>query len=212
MKSDDPELKQRLLDAALQLFAEHGRDGVSLRDIAEKAGATHGSIRHHFGTKDDLYLTATLQLTSIDLLIKGAPFPHKEPASPEDGERQLIHFVKRFVVIQARTGQNAEASLGMMRAEFMQDGGPDPVFYERVIRPGHENVKRILHAIRPDIDDDETLEILAFNIIFQCVMIRIGNGIVLKRLKKQRLTRRDADRIAGLIADTTLMGLHQLGR
>ena len=100
----------------------------------------------------------------------------------------------------------------MIRAEIMQDGCPDPVFYERVIRPAHDRMKQVVQSIRPDIDDDETLEILAFNIIFQCVMIRIGNGIVLKRLKRQRLTRRDTDRIAELIADTALMGLHHLGR
>ena len=184
----------------------------SLRDSAEKAGATHGSIRHHFGTKDNLYLAAIMQLESIDSSLPELDPVQKLGIRLAGGEEKLRHIVRHFVAFHAKASQDRIASLGMIRAEIMQDGGPDPVFYERVIRPAHDRMKQVVQSIRPDIDDDETLEILAFNIIFQCVMIRIGNGIVLKRLKRQRLTRRDTDRIAELIADTALMGLHHLGR
>jgi AcrR family transcriptional regulator len=44
-----------VLDAALALFATRGFDGVSLRDIAEAAGTTHGLVRHHFGAKQDIW-------------------------------------------------------------------------------------------------------------------------------------------------------------
>lgn len=44
-----------VLDAALALFAARGYDGVSLRDIAEAAGTTHGLVRHHFGAKEDVW-------------------------------------------------------------------------------------------------------------------------------------------------------------
>lgn len=212
MKSGDAQLKQRLLDAALQLFAKHGRDGVSLRDIAEKARATHGSIRHHFGTKSNLYLAAIMQLKSIDSSLPDVdPLPRLR-SKVATGEEKLRHVVRHFVAFQAKASESQFASLGMMRAEVTREGGPDPVFYDRIIRPGHEKMKQIVQLIRPDIDDDETLEILAFNIIFQCVMIRIGHGIVLKRLGKRKLTRRDTDRIAELIADTSLVGLKKLNR
>ncbi|MEL6340446.1 MAG: CerR family C-terminal domain-containing protein [Myxococcota bacterium] len=210
MKSDDAQLKQRLLDAALHLFAEHGRDGVSVRDIAEKARATHGSIRHHFGTKDNLYLAAIMQLKSIDSFLPNLDPLQELGIRHVSNEEQLRHMVRHFVTFQAKASQDRIASLGMIRAEVTREGGPDPVFYDRVIRPAHDRMKQILQSIRPDITDDETLEIIAFNIIFQCVMIRIGNRIVLKRLGKRKLTRRDTDRIAELIADTALEGLKNL--
>lgn len=47
--------RQRLIDAALALFAERGFEGVSLRDIAVRAGTTHGLLRHHFGSKTGLW-------------------------------------------------------------------------------------------------------------------------------------------------------------
>lgn len=51
--SDDP--ASRIQDAATELFAEHGFEGASVRDIARKAGVTVGSINYYFGSKDSLY-------------------------------------------------------------------------------------------------------------------------------------------------------------
>lgn len=47
--------KQKIIDAALTAFAREGFYNAKLRDIAEVAGTTHSLIRHHFGSKDDLW-------------------------------------------------------------------------------------------------------------------------------------------------------------
>lgn len=49
------ETRQRIIGVALALFANRGYEGVSVRDIAEGAGATHGLIRHHFGSKEGVW-------------------------------------------------------------------------------------------------------------------------------------------------------------
>lgn len=46
--------RQRLLDAALELFAERGYDGASVRDITEQAGVSVGLVNKHFGSKEGL--------------------------------------------------------------------------------------------------------------------------------------------------------------
>ena len=47
--------KKKILMAALEVFAKEGYPDARLRDIAARAGATHGLIRHHFGSKEDLW-------------------------------------------------------------------------------------------------------------------------------------------------------------
>ncbi len=49
------ETRRDILKAAGQHFAAHGFAAASLRDIGDSAGTTHGVIRHHFGTKEDLW-------------------------------------------------------------------------------------------------------------------------------------------------------------
>lgn len=43
--------RTHILDVAERLFAEHGLDSVSIRDITTKAKASLGAINYHFGTK-----------------------------------------------------------------------------------------------------------------------------------------------------------------
>jgi AcrR family transcriptional regulator len=44
----------KLVDAAGELFARNGPDGVSLREVASAAGVNYGLIHQYIGTKDDL--------------------------------------------------------------------------------------------------------------------------------------------------------------
>ncbi|MBV9229286.1 MAG: TetR/AcrR family transcriptional regulator [Chloroflexi bacterium] len=46
--------RERLLDAALELFAERGFEATSTKLIAQQAGVPHGLIHYHFGTKHNL--------------------------------------------------------------------------------------------------------------------------------------------------------------
>lgn len=47
--------KQRILDAAEELFAAHGYDGVTLRQIAQQAGVDVALANYHFGKKRALF-------------------------------------------------------------------------------------------------------------------------------------------------------------
>ena len=51
---DSPTTRERILDAAEQLFAEHGFDGTSLRRITQAAGVNLAAVHYHFGSKDAL--------------------------------------------------------------------------------------------------------------------------------------------------------------
>ena len=70
-------------DEALRLFAEHGPDAVSVRQIAAAAGVSPGLVIHHFGSKDGLreavdahvlamFGTMLGELTTPDLYDPGA--------------------------------------------------------------------------------------------------------------------------------------------
>jgi len=51
-----PNLREAILAAAEELFSSNGFNAVSVRDIAQAAGANPGSVTYHFKTKDGLLL------------------------------------------------------------------------------------------------------------------------------------------------------------
>jgi len=48
--------RQKVLAAALDLFAAHGFDGVSMNAIASRVGISKANVFHHFGSKEGLYV------------------------------------------------------------------------------------------------------------------------------------------------------------
>lgn len=58
VNADAEATRRKVLGAASVLFAEHGLDGVSVRDVARDAGVSLGLVHHYFGSKDALYQAA----------------------------------------------------------------------------------------------------------------------------------------------------------
>ena len=53
--------RQRIIDAAVDLFTDHGFSATGLNDIAERAQVTTGAFYYHFGSKEALAAAITQQ-------------------------------------------------------------------------------------------------------------------------------------------------------
>lgn len=61
-KRNDPDRRQRIIDATLDAIAAHGVSGTTHRRIAALAAVPLGSVTYYFATLDDLMAEAFLQL------------------------------------------------------------------------------------------------------------------------------------------------------
>ena len=48
--------RERLLEAAARVYAQHGFGGATLDEVAAEAGLTKGAVYSHFGSKENLLL------------------------------------------------------------------------------------------------------------------------------------------------------------
>ena len=114
--------RQVILAAARDLFAQHGVDGVSVRQIAAAAGINHALVHRYFGTKDEM--VAAIMLREARALT--------EMARPEaDPETSLASMMEAFTYL---SGEGRTSMLLMLRAEL--DGlAPERIFDEEPLRP-----------------------------------------------------------------------------
>lgn len=82
------EVKDEILNAAIELFSKRGFEGVSIREIATLAKVHFSSIRYHFGDKEELY-KACISKHGESRLISAQRFLGAEPKSPEDMRLRL---------------------------------------------------------------------------------------------------------------------------
>ncbi len=56
--------------AALAIATERGLHAVTLRAVAERAGVSHGLVRHHFGTRDGLISATVAEAASRTMYLE----------------------------------------------------------------------------------------------------------------------------------------------
>lgn len=183
-KEDDA--PARLLAAAGPVFAKHGFDRATVREICGKAGVNIASVGYYFGDKIGLY-------REVFRMIRGQC--HDEvPESPTDAAGQVItdprqqvygliyHLLSRML---ARDDSGWESQL-MMR----EMNHPTEVFAEMVeesFRPHFERMMKIIAALSPPDTSVHVLEQLALSVVGQCLYYRVGSGVVKRLIPAERL-------------------------
>lgn len=87
--------RAEILEAALELFADRGFDAVSLREIAQRAGTTHGLIRHHFGSKE---LVWEAVVDTADRTYVAAGLPAVSAAATMSDPAEALDILLRAIV------------------------------------------------------------------------------------------------------------------
>lgn len=100
--------REQIQTVALEMFAERGYAGTSLREIAERLGVTKAAVYYHFPTKEDI-LAGLLQdfLAQVDELIA---WTAAQPRSAETRRAALERYAKLLA------GRKTDL------ARFMQEG------------------------------------------------------------------------------------------
>ena len=85
--------RERILGAALAVFAERGFDGARTREIAERAGANLGLIKYYFDDKERLWKAAVAR--AFEELQQEFAEPDVAPVEEPDGRRRTRNGGRR---------------------------------------------------------------------------------------------------------------------
>lgn len=130
-----PDARSRVLEAAVDLFADQGYDGTSVAQVITKAGVAKGGFYHHFASKEQLLYEVYGDLIGEQLRRMEAIVARAEPAAAT--LRALI------VDLVETTAASARPALVFWR-ELSRLGDERTAAYRRARRRYHDTVRRIV--------------------------------------------------------------------
>jgi AcrR family transcriptional regulator len=86
--------KERVLNAAIELFARHGFNGASTSMIARRAEVAQGTVFHHFGNKENLLVAICDDL--VNDYIKGIAEASEKGKNGWDALEKVLRFSQEF--------------------------------------------------------------------------------------------------------------------
>lgn len=105
--------KEQILECAEELFAEHGYDGTSVRQLASKAGVNIAMISYYFGSKEELFANLVEYRSSfIRERIQGLQVTN---ASPIEKMNQLVDLYVDRVFSQFRFHRILHRQISLQR-------------------------------------------------------------------------------------------------
>jgi len=207
MKSHAPvqasETRQRLIDAAANVFAEEGFRRATVREICSRAGANVAAVNYHFRGKQGLH-AEVLRHGLLQSLQRHPPDGGLSPASTP--EEQLRAFIHSFLMRLLDSGRHSPHARIMVREMIEPTGSLDVVVRDH-IRPLSQRLLGIVRRILGPAASQEATEAAAMSIVGQCCFYRHAEQVIEKLFPRRRHSRQAINRLAEHITRFSLAGL-----
>lgn len=169
---NNSDARNRLVLAALRLFAEKGFEAATTREICEAAGANISSIRYYFGDKAGLYRAVFNEPCQ-----KMPARANREKYLSLPLAEALDLFFSDFLT-PFKMDENINLVMKLHFREMLEPTGAWQEAIESEIKPQHEALSTLLkqHLGLPSIDMD--LHRLAFAMIGMAVHLFVGQEVI----------------------------------
>jgi AcrR family transcriptional regulator len=199
--------RERIAEAAGEIFAERGFDGTTVRDICQRAGANIAAVNYYFGDKQRLY---------IDAVVRAHRWRMEQAALPEwsDGtpaETKLADFITTFIR-RVRTGPEDTWHTKLMMREMAHPTAACAELVQSSIRPQFEILLAILRELLPSDVSAERLQLTAFSIVGQCLFYHFADPVVRNLLSSKEYSDLDVAKLAQHILDFSLSSVGRPAR
>lgn len=170
-RQDGLATRQQLLEAAGEVFAEHGYAKATSKEICERAQANIAAVNYHFGGKDGLYAAvleeAHSRLVSLDVVAQTA-------RSRIDPRLKLRMVLTRIVGEITRRDQAAWELRVLCRGLLSQSPLLDGLINNQ-IAPKAKFVRAILGEIMQLPPEHPSVSLSVLNVMGPCILMLIAS-------------------------------------
>ncbi len=191
--------RARLLEAAREVFSQHGFQGATVREICRRAEANVAAVSYHFGSKNGLLAEALnfAQLQSLqaaNICAGGCP------------EARLRLFIRDFMLMLLDE-KNPSSQCRIMARELADPTPALDQIVREAIAPLHEFMGKLVREIAGAGIGETELRHCVLSIVGQCLLYRHSHPVLQRLHPEMRHDNRAIEAIARHIVDFSLAGI-----
>ena len=200
------ETRQRLLEAAGEVFAEQGFRNARVREICQRAGANVAAVNYHFRDKQRLY--AAVMEYAQTLALEKYPLIQGESTEVPAAERlrAFIHYV-----LSSFFDKGAPAWPGKLMAwEMIEPTSTLDIVVESIILPMAKKLGAIVRELLGTPVSDDLVHRCQISIISQCLHYRNARPVIQRLFPEQQYSPENIAMMADHITRFSLSALRGL--
>jgi AcrR family transcriptional regulator len=201
------ETRQRLLEAAGEVFAERGFRMATVRDICQRAKANLAAVNYHFGDKERLY-AAVLQYTFH--CAEQYPLDLRLDVEARAAER-LQAFIRAHLFGLLDAGRPAWHRKLIAREMAEPTRALDTVV-DQMIRPEAELLMAIVRDVLGQDANPQRVWQCTASIIGQCLFYHHARPVIMRLDPEQTFTPEAIEQLVDHITQFSLAALRQLAQ
>jgi TetR/AcrR family transcriptional regulator, regulator of cefoperazone and chloramphenicol sensitivity len=199
--------REKLLDAAGQVFAERGYHHATIREICRLAGANVAAVNYTFGDKLCLYTEVLRQYLRAPQM--GELMANLDAArSPEEILRKVIHVRLQSLC----SGTRPDLGFRIVMHEFSQPTPAMTRVIDEAMRPIYKRVLLAVGEILGLTPQHETTRLCNNSIIGQVLFYTFSQPVLSRLQPELKLTPQQVERIADHICEFSLAALTEMSR
>jgi len=197
--------RRRLLEAAVEVFAQDGFRNATIERICRRARANIAAAHYHFGDKQGLY-TAVFEYAEQQRV-------QQELGVPEDGnhtppEERLRAYVTGFLS-RLLDPQRPAWMARLLARELIEPTPALDRLVSRRMRSNHEQLSAIIRELVGPAASDNAIRLCTLSVISQCVFYRNSAAIV-ARLYPELVPVTEVPRITDHVIEFSLAAIRGL--
>lgn len=204
-KSASDDTRTRLLTAAAKVFAEHGYEGTTIREICQRAGANVALVNYHFGDKMELYLEVIRHAIDAAAKMEIVNKALKENADPCDALRQIVRgVIERFSETSLGFGTQFGLHLRLLVKEAARPTPALSQVIEETLRPLYDRLRSLVGQILDLPIDHRTTRLCTHSIMGQVAHYAVARPLIGSLWPEMQMTPAQRRMVADHIADFSL--------
>ncbi|MCG8552965.1 MAG: CerR family C-terminal domain-containing protein [Desulfobacterales bacterium] len=181
-----PGTKERLLEAAIDVFGRHGFDSATTRMIAKAGNVNIAAIPYYFGGKGGLYqavithIAGHIKNEAGDLLERIGGMTFDQEDGPQQARELLRAVLERFINFIAGSEQGTRFARILLREQMFPSPAYDTLF-EGFLKPVLDALSTLIMAASGESDPRQAT-FKAMTLMGQVVIFRVARETIVRGL------------------------------